>query len=119
MRAAGYEIPDYWSVSGSRTDRIVADLQLFLDWYATYVGHHMNTLIAGKMRRCQDEIRRTNVVSLGYLVTFILAVDWLLVKRDMPESRTEWETVNTRLRKLIADTKTGLVRNRRHIALYT
>ena len=88
MTTAGYEITDNWFVTSSRTDRIEADIQLFLDWYSTYVGVRTNKFISGKMRRCQTEIHSTNLVSLGNLTTFIVTMDWLLTRRNIPHSQT-------------------------------
>ena len=106
MTAAGYEVVDYWSVTTRHVGRIVADIQLLLDldiWMIT-------VRIEIDMQRCQEEIRHDNRVSLDNLVRFKSALNWLLDIRDMPDNQDEWENVSTKLRKLIADTKTGLTR---------
>ena len=105
MTVAGYEVADYWSVTTRHADRIVADLQLFLD-----LDTRITIRMKIDMQRCQEEIRRDNRVSLANLVDFKKALDWLVDIRDKPDNQDKWENVNTKLRKLIADTKTGLTR---------
>ena len=107
MTAAGYEVADYWSVTTRHADRIVADIQLFLD-----LDTRITIRMKIDMQRCQEEIRRDNRVSLENLVRFKSAVNWLSDTRDIPDKQDEWENVNTKLRKLIADTKAGLTRKR-------
>lgn len=104
MKAAGYEVADYWPVPTRHADRIVADIQLFLDLDVSMITIRMQI----DMQRCQEEIRRDNRVSLANLVCFKKAMDWLSDIRDMPDNKDKWDNVNTKLRKLIADTKTGV-----------
>ena len=84
----------------------MADIQLFLNLDTTRITIRMQI----DMQRCQEEIRRDNRVSLANLVDFKKALDWLVDIRDKPDNQDKWENVNTKLRKLIADTKTGLSR---------
>ena len=86
----------------------MADIQLFLNLDTTRITIRMQI----DMQRCQEEIRRDNRVSLENLVRFKSAVNWLSDTRDIPDKQDEWENVNTKLRKLIADTKTGVTRKR-------
>ena len=86
----------------------MADIQLFLNLDTTRITIRMQI----DMQRCQEEIRRDNRVSLENLVRFKSAVNWLSDTRDIPDKQDEWENVNTKLRKLIADTKAGLTRKR-------
>ena len=106
--AAGYEVADYWSVTTRHAHRIVADIQLFLNLDTRRITVRMRI----DMQRCQEEIRRDNYVSLANLVCFKKAVNWLFDIRDIRDKQAEWENVNTKLRKLIADTKAGLTRKR-------
>ena len=41
MTAAGYEVSDYWSVTTRHTDRIVSDIQLFLNLDTTRITIRM------------------------------------------------------------------------------
>ena len=108
MTAVGYEVADYWSVTTRHTDRIVSDIQLFLNLDTTRITIRMKI----DMQRCQQEISRDNRVSLENLVHFKSAVNWLLDTRDIPDKQVEWENVNTKLRKLIVDKKAGLTHKR-------